>query len=457
MDKDTADYIMYIHHRNLKQIETALGLVKEFIINNNLILVGGLAIHMALELKGKYLYENYVVPDYDAITPTPIEHAYALAKLISAAGLPNVSAIPARHMTTMRVRVDFEPVADFTFCPPVIFKTIRTLYGTDKMLIRHPDYQRLELHRAIALLYENTPQETLTFRAVKDMKRFDLISEVFPMKPSKTPIIKTEQLHTVQIEKSKIKGMLLWGYAAYAFIYSEFVNLSKDMSKDMSKYATINPTDAEIIPLPFENTADYIKFTSPNPQIELCTYDFESVATHDITTRFNPILDLIPQHIVIDNLDIYDTSLEFVSAVPVPECDFYISNAQYLLMWLMGEYVYRGSEVAKQFYISIEKMISMYNARLDMPERAGEQIEPCSTNLLQSLLYPTTQYYGIKNISHTTDNAHRTYADLKDGASSTAGRPKILTLQTPDQAGAIAPTADYSAEHYQCDGSATML
>ena len=49
-------------------IETALDIVKKFILKKNLILYGGMALDFSFQLKGSFLYDPSLnmIPDYDS-------------------------------------------------------------------------------------------------------------------------------------------------------------------------------------------------------------------------------------------------------------------------------------------------------------------------------------------------------------------------------------------------------
>ena len=82
----------------------ALEIVKLFIIKNKRILVGGMSIDLALRKKGKQLYPDNTLPDYDFFSPEFHRDAYNIACELSGAGLNNISVINAYHASTMRVR-----------------------------------------------------------------------------------------------------------------------------------------------------------------------------------------------------------------------------------------------------------------------------------------------------------------------------------------------------------------
>jgi hypothetical protein len=178
-------YTNLVHVRNVihDDITNALEIVKRFITDNDLILVGGMAIDLALKLKGDGIYTDEQLPDYDFYSPVHTEHAYMLGAMLCKQGFPNISCIQAGHITTMRVRVDYETVADITYCPPSIYKTIPTLkYG--KMRIVHPHFQMIDQHTSLSFPFtQSGPTLVIFHRWKKDMVRYDKLYSHYPVVP----------------------------------------------------------------------------------------------------------------------------------------------------------------------------------------------------------------------------------------------------------------------------------
>lgn len=171
-------------------ITRALGVVKEFIIKKNLILVGGMAIDFALRLVGDNIYTDKQIPDYDFYSPNHAADAYELATILCNEGFKNISCINAMHITTMRVRVDFETVADITYCPTKVYKQVPTLMY-DKLRFVHPHWQMIDQHSSLSLPFENPGMEVIFHRWKKDMVRYDKLYKYYPVVPvveSRNPI-----------------------------------------------------------------------------------------------------------------------------------------------------------------------------------------------------------------------------------------------------------------------------
>ena len=68
-DKNYYTNMVDTYTENFNQVLKGLDIVKDFIIENKLIITGGMAIDYALKLKGDKLYEDNQLPDYDFYTP----------------------------------------------------------------------------------------------------------------------------------------------------------------------------------------------------------------------------------------------------------------------------------------------------------------------------------------------------------------------------------------------------
>lgn len=101
-DDITDEFILYSHNFLQEKIKLALSVIKEYIINHNLLIVGGTAIDYALKLKNDTLYNDlYQIPDFDIISPNNIEHANNIGKILCEMKYDNISIVPAIHHTTV--------------------------------------------------------------------------------------------------------------------------------------------------------------------------------------------------------------------------------------------------------------------------------------------------------------------------------------------------------------------
>lgn len=160
--------------------DRALEIVRAFIVERGLILYGGQAIDCALRLRGARIYPDHQTPDYDFYSPRSVDDAYDLAERLHSAGFGGVGAIPAIHVQTMRVKTDFIFVADISYAPPAVFDSFPTVDFAG-MRVLHPDYQRADMHLAFCFPFSNPPREDVFHRFRKDLKRFNIFEELYPL------------------------------------------------------------------------------------------------------------------------------------------------------------------------------------------------------------------------------------------------------------------------------------
>jgi hypothetical protein len=221
----------------------ALDFVKKFLIKKKLVLYGGMAMDMAFRLKGSRLYDpaDNKLEDYDFYSPDPINDAYELADILYKEGFPEVNAINALHVTTMKVRLGTKTVADISYIPPNIFKVIPTLKFKDNngdiYIIINPLFQRIDLHESLTEPVRDAPREVYFNRFAKDIKRFKMLDELYSIEeylPKKQP-----KITLVDVFIPEVSG--LWvGYISYAIHYMQLTELIESASKKIQeKFQTL--------------------------------------------------------------------------------------------------------------------------------------------------------------------------------------------------------------------------
>jgi len=169
-----------INNIRYNDTKDAINIVEKFIKSKNLILVGGQALDYAFRLKNSHIYDDWEMPDYDFYSTQHHIDAYELGEILCKKGFSDVSVINARHITTMRIRVQFVYVADITFCPKIIFDKINTLEYNGFRII-DPNMQRLDQLLSLARPYQNPPTEVIYHRAAKDLKRLLELETLYPI------------------------------------------------------------------------------------------------------------------------------------------------------------------------------------------------------------------------------------------------------------------------------------
>ena len=141
-----------------KEMEKAFVIIRKFIIDNNLIMYGGLALNELLPDNLKF-YTKDDVPDYDFYSPSGMTHAVNLANLLYMAGYNYVEVNSAIHENTFRVSVNFTVVADITNLSQAFFKNLFAISKVEKhhykfvkndMLMTPINLLKFELYRELA-------------------------------------------------------------------------------------------------------------------------------------------------------------------------------------------------------------------------------------------------------------------------------------------------------------------
>lgn len=214
---DDFSMLIYTHHFMRDKWIKGNVIVKEFIRKNKLIIYGGTAIDVALRLKGDQLYSDQMLDftDYDFASPKNYEHAYELVDLLYNNGFESVRAIGALHPTTMRVDIGAKTwIADITYMPEEMFAAVPTVEH-EGILYVHPDFQRLDQHRALSFPFSDAPYESVLNRTAKDIKRFNLLDSYYPFVARP---YKKQQTHEVVIRHKT--DDVVSGLAAF-LIYKE--------------------------------------------------------------------------------------------------------------------------------------------------------------------------------------------------------------------------------------------
>lgn len=364
----------------------ALDVVKEFIIRKNLILVGGMAIDLALRLKGDSIYTEDQIPDYDFYSPNHSADAYELGSILCKMGFSNISCINALHITTMRVRVDFETVADITYCPIKIYNTIPTL-NYDKLRIVHPHWQMTDQHRSLSIPFENPGREVIFHRWVKDMERYDKLYKYYPVVTKDTDIISegiTLELEDITYKPGRISGN------TDISVYKVNMPLEKISGSCICGWSSID----------YKLDGDNVILSIPSGEpITVASYDYKKfIKDHnlEIIEHRSEYFGKIPRRVICSTnikdssgrnkkLEVYDIFGILLSSRNInKKHNVYVCNLQYSMMFLLTKMFASDNDkiisMAEELYIKCRKMVT-----------EGE--------------YPSVEVYGNDNFTHARLNS----------------------------------------------------
>jgi len=376
-------------------IRDILEIVRKFIVRNDRLLVGGMSIDMALRIKNAPpLYSDDVLPDYDFLSPQHADDAYALAEWLHRLGYKNISVINALHPSTMKVRVNFIPVADITYIPAKILEHVPFLRYKQFRII-HPHVQMISQHHALCYPYENVPRETIMgSRPKKDMERYDTLYELYPLRILNVRGMQIN-LFTKTIPSAVLKGQCMSGFYAL----NHWIALAKSMG-----YKPTHSFGGHSV------QGDTLKFTMPVDSHGLTIYSNNLKELYDMIHSvykpreerfYNRFLDQLPRKIIMDNqwelLDNHQKISAHAHSVgdgkngaAVPH---HVANLQHVMMYLLVNYILlmkiKGIRRGYSFYVGY------LECRALVEWAAGEYVGASGkrhTALRQFL--PTEQYYG---------------------------------------------------------------
>ena len=127
----------------LKAIET----VERFLRKKKRVCYGGQAINSLLPRERRFYDEKYDIPDYDFFTPNPLKDIDELIDMLEKEGFEDVNKKVGVHEGTMKVYVNFIPVADLSLMNPHLFKIIQSrAMSVEGILYCDPDFLRMMMY-----------------------------------------------------------------------------------------------------------------------------------------------------------------------------------------------------------------------------------------------------------------------------------------------------------------------
>jgi len=390
-----SDFITFKLDYNTDNIQKCLEVVRKYIIENKLMIVGGMSIDFALRLQGDYLYSEYQIPDYDVIDPDNITHANNIATLLCEIGMKNISIVPAVHKTTVRVQLMGYTVFDSTFVPQYLYKKIPYMTYEQYKFI-DPVYQKIDQYTSLALLWNITgPSFNIINRLEKDLKRKELLSKYYNFseknidenikisdgnhKSIKLNSNYFNNINNITTNKDNIYSIdtdfIFHGKLAYCIIYNKYIEIC-------NKY---NLPKSNIIKCSISVEKDIVEFEYIGKSIEIINYGdgFEDNKTFNgimseyevskfrqskqtfISTSMPSLSKYESEHydIILNSLDMTGNMLS-INKVILKDIDteFYISNYNYILAFFLFSFYFEDDIVEKNiyamYYLSLLQMIT---------------------------------------------------------------------------------------------------
>lgn len=412
----TDEYILYNHNYIKFKIDKALNIVKNYIIENKLLIVGGTAIDYALKKNNNTLYNDlYQIPDFDIMSPNNINHANNIGKILCEYKFDNISIIPAIHHTTVRVQLLGFTVFDSTFIPQYLYDKLPTIIYNEFKII-HPNFQKINQYLSLSFLFKITgPSYNILNRFKKDIERFNMLDKYYHLDNNTINLkysIFNFDINLIKIQsiklynKDKIEYLLknnipykkifylinqsnssyniesnivLHGILAYNFIYEEFnliynklLSIIKVSDSDLDKinklynniikesnYSINNNNILFNIP----NNIDLVIINNNN-NIDNIIKNFEKKYNINNIKKLDNILDIKPKYLTSTlinnnnkhNFEIYDLygDLLSINLIYIKKIDKFIpiSSYNYNLMYFLSNYYLENNEEQKNINLA---------------------------------------------------------------------------------------------------------
>lgn len=173
----------------------SIAIVEQFLRKKHRLCYGGQAINAHLPAKYKFYDPNYSVPDYDFFTPKQANDIIALVKDLKTAGFVEISVREGMHEGTVKIYVDYIPVADLTEIDPALYKVLsKREFKTDGI-----SYLDANTLRMLMYLELSRPRGEVS-RWPKVFERLSLFNEFVPFKPCRVLHYEKEGLSSDQLQ-----------------------------------------------------------------------------------------------------------------------------------------------------------------------------------------------------------------------------------------------------------------
>jgi hypothetical protein len=156
----------------------AIDVVEDFLKKKHRLCYGGQAINAHLPAKYKFYDPEFSIPDYDFFSPNQDADIITLTRDLKKAGFTEISVREGMHEGTIKVYVDFIPVADMTAIDPKLYRILsKREYKLDGI-----SYLDANTLRMLMYLELSRPRGEVR-RWEKVFERLSLFNEFVPSNP----------------------------------------------------------------------------------------------------------------------------------------------------------------------------------------------------------------------------------------------------------------------------------
>jgi len=177
------------HLLHQPEIQKIIEIVEAFLKKKKRICYGGTAINNILPQDLQFYDKSIELPDYDFFSPDPLSDAKELADIYFKEHFVEVEAKSGMHGGTFKVFVNFIPVADITFMPARLFKSLlKESKRIDGIYYAPPDYLRMSMYLELSRPAGDTS------RWEKVLKRLMLLNKRYPLYSRKCDKVEIQRM-----------------------------------------------------------------------------------------------------------------------------------------------------------------------------------------------------------------------------------------------------------------------
>lgn len=159
-----------------EDVKKIIKIVEHFLQKKRLVCYGGTAINNILPVSDQFYNKDIEIPDYDFFSANALDDAKELSDIYFAHGYTDIEAKSGVHHGTYKVFVNFIPVADITFIPKDLFKSLQQKgIQVNGIYYAPPDYLRMSMYLELS-----RPRGDVS-RWEKVLKRLTILNKHYPM------------------------------------------------------------------------------------------------------------------------------------------------------------------------------------------------------------------------------------------------------------------------------------
>lgn len=241
-----------------EEVKKIIEIVENFLRKRKLICYGGTAINNILPVGDQFYNKDVEIPDYDFFSHSALTDAKQLADIYAEAGYTDVEAKSGVHHGTFKVYVNFIPVADITYIPKALFKSLsKEAIKINGILYSPPNYLRMGMYLELS-----RPRGDVS-RWEKVLKRLILLNKNYPMQNPKCDHINflrdfegtqddADDIYKIVRESITDQGLVFFGGYASS-LYSRY------MPRDKRKMFESKSPDFDVLSEDPETSATIVK------------------------------------------------------------------------------------------------------------------------------------------------------------------------------------------------------